>query len=304
MSSEEKKLSIITPTFNRSYIINILYNSLKEQTCLDFEWVVIDDGSTDNTENVIKEWINNQPSFKIKYLKQKNGGKHRAVNSGVRMASYDYIYIIDSDDYLVTNGVEKIYSWITDIGENSKLAGIAGLRGDKNGNVIGQYPSGKKYVESSNIDRRKNLLLGDKAEVYKKAILEKYPFPEFENEKFLSEIAVWNKIAEEGYEVRWYGEIICICSYLNDGLTKNNGKENFVKNFEGYTYVQKNLIRQTCQLEKILNVGKYIEIALLKGLNSKHIKKRLEISSSIYYLGYLFNLIIKFKEKQKKYYKT
>ncbi|AOT01790.1 hypothetical protein ESP131_00005 [Exiguobacterium sp. U13-1] len=118
----EKKLTIITPTYNRAYILPKLYESLKRQTLLKFEWIIIDDGSIDNTESLVKSWMESVPlMFEINYFKQKNGGKHRALNLGVSKSRYEYIYIIDSDDYMTEDGVQHIYNWISSIGNKFKI---------------------------------------------------------------------------------------------------------------------------------------------------------------------------------------
>ena len=104
-------ITVFTPTYNRAYIIKNLFNSLKNQTFQNFEWIIVDDGSTDNTEEVVKEWLNESLFFKIKYHKQKNGGKHTAINKGLELASGDVFFIIDSDDYITNDALFKINSF-------------------------------------------------------------------------------------------------------------------------------------------------------------------------------------------------
>lgn len=285
---QKNRLSIITPTYNRAYILNRLYESLVKQININFEWIIVDDGSKDDTKVLVETWKRITSEFNITYLKQNNGGKHRALNLGIKSAQYDYIYIIDSDDYLVENAVEKMYTWIESIDTDNKFAGVAGLRGNKNKEIIGQFPTEAEFIDSTNLDRKKNKLLGDKAEVYKREILLKYPFPEFENEKFLSEVAVWNKIAEDGYLIRWYREIICICEYLDDGLTNNNGITNLLNNFDGYTYVQKNIIQHSRKIEKFFHIGRYIYVAYRKGIKKDQVIKNININNKLYYLGLPF----------------
>ena len=188
-------ISILTPTYNRAHTLPRLYKSLKQQTMKDFEWIIVDDGSTDNTKYIVEKWIKEINLFNIIYIKQKNGGKHRALNKGIPHAKYDYIYIVDSDDYLTDDAVEKIHLWISTIDNKSKFAGVSGLKGkitDKGMIIIGQFPSKLEFIDATNLERKSKKLLGDKAEVYRKDILLKYPFPEFEGEKFLTEAVVCN----------------------------------------------------------------------------------------------------------------
>lgn len=218
-------ITIFTPTYNRRQLIERLYQSLLQQTQKKFEWLVVDDGSTDDTENYFNQLLSKQQSFSIRYIKQENGGKHRAINRGVKNAKGELFFIVDSDDYLTENAVEKINQWVKTLDDSHKWAGIAGLRGQTKNRVLGQHNSSSKFIDAKNNERRKCKLLGDKAEIYFTDVLKKYPFPEISGENFISEELVWNAIARDGYYLRWFNEIIYICDYLEGGLTKNNTKD-------------------------------------------------------------------------------
>lgn len=217
-------ITIFTPTYNRRQLIDNLYQSLLAQSNKSFEWLVVDDGSTDDTEEYFSKLLSKPQPFTIRYIKQENGGKHRAINRGVQSASGELFFIVDSDDTLLPNTIEKINQWVTTLDASHKWCGIAGLRGFNNNKVIGQQPS-TDFVDAKNTERRKYNLLGDKAEVYFTEVLKKYPFPEIPGENFISEEIVWNAIARDGYYLRWFNEIIYICSYLEGGLTKDNTKD-------------------------------------------------------------------------------
>jgi len=285
-----KRLSIITPTYNRGYILENLYNSLCNQTILDFEWIVVDDGSCDNTSEIVRTW-ERQGKIDMIYIEQKNGGKHRAINNGIKYVNNEYVYILDSDDYLLNNAVERIYLWIRSIDGLDNFAGISGLRGYDAKNRIGNFPENVKYVDCTNMDRIKKDLQGDKAEIYKTDLLKKYPFPEFDGENFLPENAVWNKLSLDGYKVRWFGEIIHICNYLEDGLTKKNGDERVLLNFEGYSYVEKINIKGLVFPYNYLAIGRYVKRAYKKGLSKLDILKKMEISNFEYLLGRIIELL-------------
>ena len=96
-------ISVFTPTYNRAYILPILYESLKWQTCHDFEWIIVDDGSTDNTEEIVCSWQKEKKDFPIVYRKQQNGGKHTTINHGVSLARGEWLFIVDSADLEVKN---------------------------------------------------------------------------------------------------------------------------------------------------------------------------------------------------------
>lgn len=218
-------ITVFTPTYNRKDLIDRLYQSLLQQTQKNFEWLVVDDGSTDDTEKIFEQLLSEQKPFSIRYIKQENGGKHRAINNGIKKASGELFFIVDSDDYLTENAVEKINQWIATLDGSHKWAGIAGLRGLTKNRVLGQRNTSSKFIDAKNSDRRKYNLLGDKAEVYFTDVLKQHPFPEIPGENFISEEIVWNAIARDGYYLRWFNEIIYICDYLDGGLTKDNSKD-------------------------------------------------------------------------------
>lgn len=229
---EMKLLTIFTPTFNRAYILPKLYESLKHQTDKRFEWLIVDDGSTDNTEKLISEWISAEQSFNIKYCKTANGGKHRAINLGVTLANGEMFFIVDSDDQLTETAVEKIFLWQKTVNDKSNFAGVAGNRGFTQDKLLGTTFEGE-CVDASALELDKFNISGDKAEVYYTDILKQYPFPEIDGENFLTESVVWHRIAHAGYVLRWVNEIIYLCDYIADGLTMQ-GREIFAKNPKGY----------------------------------------------------------------------
>ncbi len=272
-------ITILTPTYNRAYILHEAFKSLCKQSSFDFEWIIVDDGSTDNTEEIVREWINADLPFKITYRKQENGGKHRAVNVGVKLAQYNFILILDSDDYLTDTAVSTINHWISEIKDDASFAGVAGLRGYINSNKPIGHSLSKEYIDATNIERYKYKLMGDKAEIYRTELLIKYPFPEFEGENFLRESAVWDKIAQEGYKIRWHNKIIYMCEYLEDGLTKKADLSRYKNNFQGFTYCTKLCITAYPFKIKYLNIGNYANIARNLGYSNQDICKMLDINN-------------------------
>lgn len=228
-------IAILTPTYNRAYTLSRLYDSLMRQKSKHFIWVIVDDGSTDNTKEVVDKFIN--PDFLIKYIYKKNGGKHTAINLGMEYIDTPYTFIVDSDDFLTDNAMELIKQWTNDIEGLSGFAGVAGIRvkNDKVNSIIGQFPDNCEYIDCLNSDRKQKKLLGDKAEIYKTELLKQNPFPEYKDEKFIPESVVWNKFALKGLKVRWHKEGIVVCTYLEDGLTySRKNKSHFEENYRGY----------------------------------------------------------------------
>lgn len=218
------KITILTPTYNRGYCLLRLFESLQLQTYKDFEWVVIDDGSIDDTPSIIEDMIS-KACFPIKYKRTENGGKHRAINRGVDLVDGDMIFFLDSDDWLREDALEWIVKIEATIPEESKsdFAGVQGLKCHTNGTIVGTTFKGE-ILDTTTINRKKYGIRGDKAEAYYTVLIKKYPFPEFEGEKFATERLVWNQIAAKGKKVRYFNEPIYYCEYLPDGLTYPGNK--------------------------------------------------------------------------------
>lgn len=283
-------ITIFTPTYNRCNTIDRLFKSLTNQSCFDFEWIVIDDGSTDHTEEYFQNLKKQQQSLHITYIRKENGGKHRAINDAVKLANGELFFIVDSDDYLTTNAIEYILNWRKSLDTTRKWAGLAGLKGRNDTYAIGQYPIGHSFVDAKNTERRQKNLLGDKAEIYFTEILKKYPFPEIDGENFISEEIVWNSIAHDDYYLRWFSSIIYICEYREDGLTYNR-LEIEKKNPQGLLLWAKNQLRvfQNNHKEKIFTIYNYYQ-ALKEQKNFSQISNDLNISRL-----YLFSAICAFK---------
>jgi glycosyltransferase involved in cell wall biosynthesis len=233
-------ITVFTPTFNRAETLEKLYKSLIAQSSYEFEWLVIDDGSTDGTNEVMFNFINNNNPFRIRYYRQENGGKHRAINRGVNLAVGDAFFIVDSDDYLLGDAIERISEWWKSIVDRDDFAGVSGLKVKESGHKIGDVPIFEEYVDATNLDRRQYGLCGDKSEVYKTEVLKRYPFPEFEGENFITEAVVWDRIAYDGKKIRWYNYPTYVCEYRDDGLT-HKGQSIFVHNPKGWgLYIRQN----------------------------------------------------------------
>lgn len=217
LNSFYNMVTIFTPSYNRAYILPKLYESLCIQTSKDFEWLIVDDGSIDNTENIIQDYIKDQ-KIKIRYFKQINGGKHRAINRGLKEAKGNLFFIVDSDDWLTSNAVDWILKTAKEIMHDNRFAGISGTRIFPNGHKIGGDDD-FGIIDANAIEiRTKHFVAGDLAEIFKTEILRKYPFPEFDGEKFCPEALIWNRIAKK-YKLRYVNCGIYVCEYLSDGLT-------------------------------------------------------------------------------------
>ena len=216
-------ISILTPTYNRGKLLLPLYDSLKNLTFKDFEWLIVDDGSEDDTEQYALSWIAHNiqnAEFPIRYIKKSNGGKHTAINRGVREANGELILILDSDDTLPSDSLATIAQYYEQCKGYKDCAGVCGLMAHHDGQLIGTgFPKDPMY-ESALLFRyaEKGNVTGDLLEVYKTSVMREFPFPEIENEKFCPESLVWNRIANK-YKLFCFNKVVYYRDYLEGGLT-------------------------------------------------------------------------------------
>lgn len=284
-------LTVFTPTYNRGYIIETLYKSLQKQTFTDFEWLVIDDGSTDHTTELFDKWVKENKSFSIRYYKLENGGKHRAINKATELAKGKLFFIVDSDDSLTEDALENIVDWERSLPSEQKFCGVSGNRGNNKDHFIGTSFTGE-YIDATSLERKKYNITGDKAEAFYTDILKKYKFDEFEGENFITEATVWDRMAYDGYKIRWFNKTIYICDYLEDGLT-NNIREVFSKNPRG----------TACYIKQQIKFYKYNIKGRLSNYNLYYdfVKKKISLKQAANYLGIhpftLFSAILIFRFK-------
>lgn len=225
------RITVFTPTYNRAYIISNLFESLKRQSFKDFEWLVIDDGSSDETEVLFQQWSGQDNGFPIRYYKKKNGGKCRAINRALELANGELFFTVDSDDYLTDNALEKIANWESKLPKAERFCGVAGNLGTTSTKTPNSIFPGQ-YYDGSLLDRYKNVD-GERAIIFYTDVHRQYLYPEFEGENFMTEAVTWNRMAHDGYKMRFYNEIIWIYEYKDDGLTKAGSKV-FLNNPRGY----------------------------------------------------------------------
>lgn len=216
-------ISILTPTYNRGKLLSPLYDSLKKLTFEDFEWLIVDDGSEDDTEQYALSWIEHNienAEFPIRYIKKSNGGKHTAINRGVREASGELILILDSDDTLPADSLATIAQYYEQCKGYMDCAGVCGLMAHHDGQLIGSgFPKEPMYESALQFRyAEKGNVTGDLLEVYKTSVMREFPFPEIENEKFCPESLVWNRIANK-YKLFCFNKVIYYRDYLDGGLT-------------------------------------------------------------------------------------
>ena len=257
-------ITVFTPTYNRAHTLTTLYQSLLAQTNRDFEWLIIDDGSTDSTEELVTRFIR-EGRLAIRYVHVPNGGKHRAINKGTDLARGEIFFIVDSDDWLTPDALEKIKLWFAEISKiEGKFAGVSGQKGTDFAHALGTTFPGYS-ADVLYFDRTRYNIRGDKAEAFYTDVLRRYKFPEFPGENFITEAVVWCKIAQNGYALRYYNDIIYICEYRNDGLTKN-ATASRIKNIRGTLYAYRYLMNVP-QLPLILRLRYLLNFLRFAGHN-------------------------------------
>ena len=216
-------ITVFTPTYNRAPLLSRLFISLQQQTFKDFEWLIVDDGSTDDTEVKVKEFIEQSKKdtkFPIRYFKKENGGKHTAINVAVKLAIGELFFIVDSDDYLPNDSLRNVVAVYNGIKDNNEFAGVCGLDADPTGRIVGNGLS-DDILDCTLIQAEYEYhLVGDKKEVYRTSILRAFPFPEIKRERFCPENLVWYRIAKQ-YKLRYFNTVIYIADYQPGGITDN-----------------------------------------------------------------------------------
>lgn len=214
-------ITILTPTYNRKENLKKLYKSLLKQTNHKFQWLIIDDGSNDNTKELVYRF--HDSNFEIDYYYKDNGGKHTALNYSHQYIKGDWTFVVDSDDTLTEKAIALVYEYIEKYGNRKDIGSFAFLKSDYSGKVLA--PQLYKYDYISNvIDYRVNSnVKGDQAEVYRTEIFKRFKFPVFEGEKFLGEDYLHINAAYISNTV-YTNKVIYLCEYMDGGLTKSGRK--------------------------------------------------------------------------------
>lgn len=213
-------ITILTPTYNRASLLPRLFDSLLRQTSKDFEWIVVDDGSTDDTREVVanlKEKCGG--AFPMGYVYKANGGKHMAINIGAERARGELLFIADSDDLLTDDALETVENSWHDISDDKSFAGIAGLDIAMDTREVIGSGLPQEHIDCNAIDiRYRHHVTGDMKEVFRTEVLREFPFPEFAGERFCPEQLVWFRMARR-YRLRYINKPIYIADYQPDGIT-------------------------------------------------------------------------------------
>ena len=257
------KFTVFTPTFNRKELLEKLYESLQKQTFKDFEWLIVDDGSTDGTKEKVEEFLS-EKKLEIKYYFKENGGKQRAYNFATEKANGELFICLDSDDEYVENGLEIILKYWKKYEKNADIAGMGYLSTYPNGGIIGSSFPEKEMISTQFEIYNKYGVKGDKGIMFRTEIIKKYKFPVFEDEKFITEAVVYNRICEK-YKMVYVNEKIEIKEYQEDGLTAKYNNL-LLRNPKGQALYHNEINSQKLTFkQKILNNAVYYKFCKVAG---------------------------------------
>jgi glycosyltransferase involved in cell wall biosynthesis len=272
MEAKQPTLTVFTPAYNRAHTIGRTYESLCRQTCKDFEWLVVDDGSTDNTRDLVEQWIN-EGRIAIRYVYQANQGMHGAHNTAYKNISSELNTCIDSDDYMPDEAVEKIIRFWHEH-KADDIAGIVGLDITEDNKVIGSLfeENNQRITLTDYYDRGGS---GDKKSVYRTDIIHLYPdYPLFKGERYVSLASKYFMI-DQDYEMLTLNEPLVVVEYQTDGSSMNMYKQ-YWRNPQGFIYDRQLVLSKHPKLKKRIRYT-------IHYISSKLIARQYNIVGESYY---------------------
>ena len=291
-------LTIFTPTFNRRNTLKACYESLKNQDFLDFEWIIIDDGSSDDTESLIKSFNSDSP-FKIQYHYQKNQGKHTAWNKALSMCKSEFFMCLDSDDMLIPNCLSSLCSkdgYLNSIRNDEKIIGLRmnGIN-SKTKLPCSKYISDKPIIKSWFYEVAHEKYVGEKLDIFKTELLKKFYFPHKQGVKFIPESWMYSSVAASGY-LFLYLPIAIGFFYFGDDKKKLTATP-ILKHAEGHYIYRSHLLKVMRKTVWLVNPVYYLKTIVRFSQTakacSKTFKERLEDSHDVLAttLSYLFGWV-------------
>ena len=263
------KLTIFTPTYNRSKLLERIFISLKEQESKDFEWLIIDDGSSDDTEKVVQNFIK-ENVIDVMYIKKENGGKHTAHNIAVENSKGEYFLCLDSDDILAQSAVKNILKAVLKLQEND--CGLIAYKKDRYGKLLGiNLPKKPKEHYGLYGYQRNYGTNGEFAMIFRTDILRKHLFPVIVGERFMTECVLYDQLELAGFSLCPLHKTVEICEYQQDGLSQNTYKL-LCENPAGYTIYYYQRLKLSKSIKEAMEYGVRYNAFQILARRKKHEK--------------------------------
>jgi len=255
------KLTVFTPTYNRKELLKRTYESMLRQTCKDFEWLIVDDGSVDNTKEEVEGWIA-ENKIDIRYYYRENGGKMRAHNMGVELAACPLFVCVDSDDYLTDDAVEVLidsYKRAKKEYPDKNIGGVVCHKGKSETELLSACDFPKVSI-STLYGLYLNGFSGETTLMYETDILKKYPFPEIDGEKYVPEDYIYDKI-DSVCVLAVVPRIVTVCELVEEGYTDSVARLKADNKMAWYLYYEQRARITPFGTLKIKYLGRYIIFA-------------------------------------------
>ena len=289
-------LTVFTPAYNRIQTLPRTYESLVRQDCKDFIWLIVDDGSIDQTKELVQKWQTEDAGFEIRYIYKPNGGMHTAHNTAYENIDTELNVCIDSDDCLADGAVRKILQTWEKV-KNKGYAGIIGLDADLEGRIIGKgFPDGLE--ETTLTGYYANGGWGDKKLVYRTDVIKKYPpYPVFPGEKYVA-LAYKYRLIDQDYKLAVLNGVLCNVEYQDDGSTATMWKQ-YINNPKGFAFWRKICMQYPMSTKRLwIDCVHYVSESIIAG-DKQYIKKSPKRFMTIMALpfGMIFSIYTKKKAR-------
>lgn len=291
-----KFLTVFTPAYNRAHTLPRTYESLKKQSNKDFIWLIVDDGSSDSTAELVKEWQKKEVEFEIQYIYKRNGGMHTAHNIAYENIYTELNVCIDSDDCLADDAVNLIWNAWQKV-KDKDYAGLIGLDADLDGKIIGKdFP--KDMKETTLMGYYASGGKGDKKLVYKTDVIKKYPpYPVFEGEKYVA-LAYKYRLIDQDYKLAVIPEVLCNVEYQADGSTGTMWKQ-YLKNPKGFVFWRKVCMQYPMSIKRLwIDCIHYVSESIIAG-EKQYVKKSPKRVMTIVAIPFGIMLSVYMREKVK-----
>lgn len=290
-----KSLTIFTPTFNRAHLLSRIYNCLKDQTSSDFIWLIVDDGSVDDTKSVVDAFVQ-ENKVEIQYIFQENQGMHGAHNTAYENIKSPLNTCIDSDDFMPIDAVEKILAKWDSVQDKEKYSGLVGLDADLNGNLIGsKFLTDTTTLEGFYLTGGK----GDKKLVYRTEVMQQIPpYPLFKGEKYVG-LGYKYQLADQKFELITLNEILVLVDYQQGGSSNNMFRQYF-NNPRGFAFIRKQgMVLSKSPLKRFKDAVHYVSSSFISK-NWKFIEESPRKAMTIFAIpsGLLLYVLVIFKNRK------